>query len=447
MKNYPNIKVPPPGPKAKEVIATDEGYTSPSYIKEYPLVVERGEGTMVQDVDGNRFLDFMAGIAVVTTGHSHPKVVEAIKRAAEKFLHICPTDFYYPSFAELAKKLAAIAPGKSPKKVFLGNSGAEAIEAAIKLSRYHTRRSQLISFFGAFHGRTMGAISLTASKWKQKEHFAPFLPGVTHVPYGYCYRCPYNLTYPSCNLYCVDVIETEYFSKMVPPEDVAAVFVEPIQGEGGYIMPPPDYHKRLKELCEKYGILYVADEVQSGMGRTGKWFASEIYGVEPDIVAVAKGIASGMPISAMIAKADVMTWPSGSHGSTFGGNPVACEAAIATIELLEEKLMANATEVGNYIIAQMKSMMDRHRLIGDVRGVGLMIGVEFVRDRVTKEKASEETEAIVQRAFQKGLLLLGCGENIIRLAPPLVVDKEDADTALGILDEVLTDIERERYGK
>ena len=234
---------------------------------------------------------------------------------------------------------------------------------------------------------------------------------------------------------------------MLPPEDVAAVFVEPIQGEGGYIMPPPDYHKRLKEICEKYGILYVADEVQSGMGRTGKWFASEIYGVEPDIVAVAKGIASGMPMSAMIAKADVMTWPSGSHGSTFGGNPVACEAAIATIELLEEKLMANATEVGNYIIAQMKSMMDRHRLIGDVRGVGLMIGIEFVRDRITKEKASEETEAIVQRAFQKGLLLLGCGENIIRLAPPLVVDKEDADLALGILDEVLTDIERERYGK
>jgi 4-aminobutyrate aminotransferase len=237
------------------------------------------------------------------------------------------------------------------------------------------------------------------------------------------------------------------FKTTVNPSEVAAIIVEPIQGEGGYIMPPPDYHKRLKELCEKYGILYVADEVQSGMGRTGKWFASEIYGIEPDIVAVAKGIASGMPISAMIAKADVMTWPSGSHGSTFGGNPVACEAAIATIELLEEKLMANATEVGNYIITQMKSMMDRHRLIGDVRGVGLMIGVEFVRDRVTKEKASEETEAIVQRAFQKGLLLLGCGENIIRLAPPLVVDKEDADLALGILDEVLTDIERERYGK
>jgi 4-aminobutyrate aminotransferase len=441
MKNYPQINVTPPGPNAKKVIEMDEEYTSTSYIKEYPLVVERGEGTMVQDVDGNRFLDFMAGIAVVTTGHSHPKVVEAIKKAADKFLHICPTDFYYPSFAELAKKMAEIAPGPSKKKVFLGNSGTEAIEAAIKLSRYHTRRSRLISFFGAFHGRSMGALSLTASKMKQRQHFSPFLPGVTHVPFGYCYRCPYNLKYPSCNLYCVNVLEDEYFEKMVPPDDVAAVFVEPIQGEGGYIVPPPGYHNRLKEICEKYGILYVADEVQSGMGRTGKWFASEHYGIEPDIITVAKGIASGMPVSAMVAKSDVMTWPSGSHGSTFGGNPVACEAAIATIELVEDELMENATNVGNYLMKQLESLSAGHRLIGDFRGVGLMIGIEFVRDRNTKEKAKEETELIVQKAFHKGLLLLGCGENIIRLAPPLIVDKEDADLALNILDEVLTDIE------
>lgn len=441
MKDYPQIKVTPPGPKAKEVIAQDEKYTSTSYIKEYPLVVDHGKGAMIEDVDGNRFLDFMAGIAVVTTGHSHPKVVEAIKRASEKFLHICPTDFYYPSFAALAQKMAEITPGKSSKKVFLGNSGTEAIEAAIKLSRYHTRRSRLISFFGAFHGRSMGALSLTASKMKQRQHFSPFLPGVTHVPYGYCYRCPYNLTYPKCNLYCVNVLEEEYFTKMVPPDDVAAVFVEPIQGEGGYVAPPPDYHKRLKEICEKYGILYVADEVQSGMGRTGKWFASEHYGVEPDIITVAKGIASGMPVSAMIAKSEVMTWPAGSHGSTFGGNPVACEAAIATIEIVEEKLMANATDVGGYLLAQLKTMMDRHRLIGDVRGYGLMIGIEFVRDRVTKEKAREETDEIVMRAFHKGLLLLGCGENIIRFAPPLIIDKEDADIALDILDQVLTEIE------
>ncbi|HJZ11004.1 MAG TPA: aminotransferase class III-fold pyridoxal phosphate-dependent enzyme, partial [Acidobacteriota bacterium] len=344
-------------------------------------------------------------------------------------------------FAALAAKLAAIAPGQSAKKVFLGNSGTEAVEAAIKLSRYHTRRSRLISFFGAFHGRSMGALSLTASKMKQRQHFSPFLPGVTHVPFGYCYRCPYNLTYPSCNLYCVNILEDEYFAKMVPPDDVAAVFVEPIQGEGGYIAPPPDYHKRLKQICEKYGILYVADEVQSGMGRTGKWFASEHFGVEPDIITVAKGIASGMPVSAMIAKSEVMTWPSGSHGSTFGGNPVACEAALATIELVEEKLMANATEVGNYFMDQLRSMMDRHRLIGDVRGYGLMIGIEFVRDRVTKEKAKEEVEAIVYKAFEKGLLLLGCGENTIRIAPPLIVDKEDADLGLNILDEVLTEVE------
>lgn len=441
MKDYPKIKVAPPGPKAKAVIEQDEKYTSTSYIKEYPLVVERGSGTMIEDVDGNRYLDFMAGIAVVTTGHSHPRVVDAIKRAAEKFLHICPTDFYYPSFATLAQKMAEIAPGKSSKKVFLGNSGTEAVEAAIKLSRYHTRRSRLISFFGAFHGRSMGALSLTASKMKQRQHFSPFLPGVTHVPFGYCYRCPYNLQYPSCNLYCVNVLEEEYFAKMVPPDDVAAIFVEPIQGEGGYIAPPPDYHQRLKQICEKYGILYVADEVQSGMGRTGKWFAVEHFGVEPDIICVAKGIASGMPISAMIAKSDVMTWPAGSHGSTFGGNPVACEAALATIELVEESLMANATEVGGYLLQQLKAMMNRHRLIGDVRGYGLMIGIEFVRDRVTKEKAREETDQIVQRAFEKGLLLLGCGENIIRFAPPLIVDKEDADTALEILDQVLTEVE------
>lgn len=441
MKDYPQIKTPLPGPKAKKIIEQDEAYTSTSYIKEYPLVVERGKGTMLEDVDGNRFLDFMAGIAVVTTGHSHPKVVEAIKNAADKFLHICPTDFYYPSFAALAQKMAEIAPGKSKKKVFLGNSGTEAIEAAIKLSRYHTRRSRLISFFGAFHGRSMGALSLTASKMKQRQHFSPFIPGVTHIPYAYCYRCPYNLTYPSCNLYCVNVLEDEYFAKMVPPDDVAAIFVEPIQGEGGYIVPPPDYHQRLKQICEKYGILYVADEVQSGMGRTGKWFASEHYGVEPDIITVAKGIASGMPVSAMISKSDVMTWPSGSHGSTFGGNPVACEAAIATIEIVEKELMANATAVGGYLINQLKGMMDRHRLIGDVRGYGLMIGIEFVRDRKTKEKAREETDQIVQMAFQKGLLLLGCGENMIRFAPPLIVDKDDADTALTILDQVLTEIE------
>jgi 4-aminobutyrate aminotransferase len=402
---------------------------------------------MIQDVDGNRFLDFMAGIAVVTTGHSHPRVVEAIQRSAEKFLHICATDFYFESFAALAKKLAEIAPGKSKKRTFLGNSGTEAVEGAIKLARYHTKRPLLISFFGSFHGRSMGALSLTASKMKQRKHFAPFLPGVHHVPFGYCYRCPYNLTYPSCNLYCVNVLEEEYFKKEIAPEDVAAVFVEPIQGEGGYIVPPPDYHKRLKEICEKYGILYVADEVQSGMGRTGKWFASEIFDVEPDIITLAKGIASGMPISAIIAKESVMTWTSGTHGSTFGGNPVCCDAALVTIELIEEKMMANATEVGNYLLQQLKSMMERHRLIGDVRGYGLMIGIEFVRDRKTKEKADTETDEIVLKAFSKGLLLLGCGENVIRFAPPLMVDREDADIALNILDEVLTDVERGGDGK
>jgi 4-aminobutyrate aminotransferase len=278
---------------------------------------------------------------------------------------------------------------------------------------------------------------------RQKQRFSPFMPGVTHVPFGYCYRCPYNLKFPTCNLHCVEVIEDEYFAKTVPPEEVAAVFVEPIQGEGGYVVPPPGYHQRLKEICEKFGILYVADEVQSGMGRTGKWFASEHFGVEPDIITVAKGIASGMPISAMIARESVMTWPPGSHGSTFGGNPVACEAALATINVVENGVMKNAAEVGAYLLERLNALKERHELIGDVRGFGLMIGVELVLDRETKEKAKEETESVVQRAFQRGLLLLGCGENVIRISPPLTIDHEDADIALAILDEILTELEKD----
>lgn len=443
MKEYPSIKTKLPGPKALKIIGQDEQYTSPSFTREYPLVVERGSGAMVEDVDGNRFLDFMAGIAVVNAGYSHPKVVEAVKKAAEKFMHICTTDFYVPAIADLAEKLARLMP-KTKKRIFFGNSGTEAVEGAMKLARYHTKRPMFIAFFGAFHGRTMGSLGLTASKARQRRHFAPFLSGIHHIPFGYCYRCPYNLSYPSCNMHCVNVLEEQYFNRVMPPEDVAAIFVEPIQGEGGYVVPPPGYHKKLKSICEKYGILFVADEIQSGAGRTGKWRAIDHFDVEPDITTLAKGLASGMPISAIVASEDVMTWKPGSHGSTFGGNPVAAAAANATIELLEEKLMANAASVGAYLKEQLTKMMDRHRLIGDVRGLGLMVGVEFVKDRQTKEKAKEEAEKVIQLAFQKGLLLLTCGENVIRFAPPLVIDKEDVDTALTILDEVLTEVESKK---
>ena len=441
MRNYPEITVAPPGPRAREIVARDAAHVSTSNGKQYPLVVARGLGAMIEDVDGNRYLDFMAGIAVVTAGHSHPRVVAAVKRAVESFQHICGSDFYFESFAELAGRLCRLAPGDAPRRVAFGNSGTEAVEAALKLARHHTGRPRFLAFTGAFHGRTMGALSLSASKAKHRRGFAPLLPDVTHVPYAYCYRCPYGLEHPSCDLHCVDVIEEQHFAHELPPEEVAAVFVEPILGEGGYVPPPPDYHRRLKALCEKYGILYVADEVQTGTGRTGRFFASEGYGVEPDIVTLAKGLASGLPIGATIARADLMTWPPGSHGSTFGGNPLACAAALATIELLEQGLMARAKDLGAVLLAGLRALQERHRLIGDVRGRGLMIGVELVRELETKEPAAQEAERVVRRSFEKGLLLLTCGESVVRFAPPLVIEREDVERALSILDEVLTEVE------
>ncbi|MCC6746946.1 MAG: acetyl ornithine aminotransferase family protein [Deltaproteobacteria bacterium] len=443
-KSYPAIHTPPPGPKAQALIAEDKKYASNCYIKAYPLAVERGDGAMIEDVDGNRYLDFMSGIGVATTGHSHPKVVEAIQRAAAKFLHICGTDFFYASLTGVLRKLCEIAPGKSPKRAFLGNTGTEAVEAAIKLARYHTKRPQLIAFAGAFHGRTLGALSLTASKAKQRTGFGPLLPGVTHIPYAHCYRCPYNLTYPSCGLACLQVLEDEIFKRRVPAEEVAAIVVEPIQGEGGYVVPPPDYLSELKTICQKYGILCVADEVQSGIGRTGRWFASDHVGLEPDVVTTAKGLASGLPLGAIVARADVSTWSKGSHGSTFGGNPVACEAALATLELVEHELMGNAARLGHYLMIELHRIKQRRRLVGDVRGLGLMIGIELVRDRDTKERASNETQEVILRAFRKGLLLLDCGENVVRFSPPLTIDQEDADRALAIFDEVLAEVENER---
>ena len=439
-RDYPRIVVTPPGPNARAIIDRDAAWTSTSYIKEYPLAVSRGAGAMIEDVDGNRYLDFMAGIAVASTGHAHPKVVAAIQDAATRFLHICGTDFYYEGLSTLCERLARIAPGTSRKRVFLTNSGTEAVEGAIKLVRNSTRRPALVAFDGAFHGRTYGAMSLTSSKAVQRAGYGPMLPEVYHVPFANRYRCQYCRDKVACTLDCVRSIETELFARRVSPSDVAAIFVEPIQGEGGYVVPPRGFLGALRELCDRHGILLVFDEVQSGIGRTGKMFACEYEGVEPDVLLTAKGLGSGMPIGAIIAREDVMKWGPGAHGSTFGGNPVCCAAALATLDLVEGGLMANAVPMGERLMAGLKRLAERHETLGDARGLGLMIGVEFVTDRTTREPAPKLVHELVQRAFRRGLLLLGAGKSALRLAPPLVVDEYDVDTALGIIDEVLGEL-------
>jgi len=440
MKKWPLIHTPLPGPKARKLINQDRTYVSPSYTRYYPLVVEKAKGLWVHDVDGNIFLDFTAGIAVCATGHCHPRVIKAIKKQADLLLHMSGTDFYYRPQIILAKKLANLMPGKGAKKVYFGNSGAEAVEAAFKLARWHTKRELNLAFYGAFHGRTMGALSLTASKAIQKKHYNPLVPGITHIPYAYCYRCPYNLCYPECELGCVRWVEDTLFRTTIPPEEVATIFVEPIQGEGGYIVPPPEFHREMNRIAKKYGILYVADEVQSGMGRTGKMFAMEHFGVDPDIIALAKGIASGMPLGALTARAEIMDWEAGSHASTFGGNPLSCMAALATIELLEEGLMDNATVQGKRLLDGLVKLQQSHECMGDVRGKGLMVAVEFVKDRETKEPARMWRNDIIKHAFQKGLLLLGCGENSIRFCPSLTVNTAEVDKCLSIFDDVVKEV-------
>ena len=440
MMKSPVIKTALPGPRARKLIKQDSIYVSPSYTRYYPLVVEKARGLWVHDVDGNVFLDFTAGIAVCATGHCHPRVVKAIKEQADQLLHMSGTDFYYRPQILLAEKLAHLAPGKGGKKVYFGNSGAEAVEAAFKLARWHTQRELNIAFYGAFHGRTMGALSLTASKTIQKKHYNPLVPGITHIPFAYCYRCPYNLSYPDCGLGCVQWVEDTLFRTTIPPEEVAAIIVEPIQGEGGYIVPPPEFHKELYKIARKYGILYVVDEVQSGIGRTGKMFAMEHFGVDPDIIALAKGIASGMPLGALTARAAIMDWEAGSHASTFGGNPVSCQAALVTIELLEEEFMDNAAIQGKYLMEGLYELQRSYECIGDVRGKGLMVGVEFVKDRENKKPAREWRNQIITKSFQKGLLLLGCGENSIRFCPALSVTAAEIDKCLSIFDDVVKEV-------
>jgi 4-aminobutyrate aminotransferase len=429
----PKIKTALPGPNAKRVLAGDERYISPSYTRSYPLVAKKGRGVVVTDVDGNEFFDFSSGIAVTSTGHCHPDVVAAIQKQAAELIHMSGTDFYYESLVTLAERLSKIAPMAGPHRVYYGNSGAEAVECALKLARYHTGRQQIIAFFGAFHGRTMGALSLTASKPQQKRRFAPLVPGVTHVSYPDVYR-----NGEQDALACARFIEGKLFKTTVAPEEVAAIFVEPVQGEGGYVAAPPVFMQELRRICDQHGILLVADEVQSGIGRTGKWWAIEHTGVQPDIVCMAKGIASGMALSVTLTKADIMNWVPGSHASTFGGNPVCIAAALATLDVIErEGLLRNSTEVGDYMRRRMADWPKEHKLVGDVRGLGLMIGVELVIDKQTKERASAERDRVVELAFERGVLFLGCGPNTVRISPPLITTKEQADVAMDVLEECI----------
>jgi len=392
---------------------------------------------VIEDVDGNLFLDFMAGIAVTGTGHSHPKVVKAIEEQARKFLHICGSDFYYEPMVQLVEKLAQLAPGPSVKKVFLTNSGTEAVEAALKLARYATGRKHVIAFFGAFHGRTMGSLSLTASRSSHRAHFSPLIPDIHHVPYGTCHRCPYNLKHDSCGIECVNYLEKVLFRYEVAPEEVAAIFVEPIQGEGGYVVPPSEYLPMLQDLCRRHGILLVLDEIQSGFGRTGKMFACEHWGIEPDILCVAKGVASGLPLGAMIAREEISTWTRGAHGSTFGGNPVACAAALATLALIQDGLMKNAAEVGSYLKEKLTNLQSTYSVISDVRGLGLMVGVEFGQPGAGGAPDPKRRDQVVQKCFEEGLLLLGCGESTIRFCPPLIVTRQDVETAVAIFEAAI----------
>jgi len=433
-----------PGPKARALLARDAATISPSYPRDYPFVMDYGRGSQVWDVDGNRFLDFAAGIAVCSTGHSHPEVVAAIQDQAAKFIHIS-SDFYHEKWVQLGEKLDEIAPFKEDALCFMANSGAEAVEAAIKLARYHTGRPRFIGFHGGFHGRTMGALAFTSSKAVQRRGFFPTMGGVTHVPFPNTYRprLAFDPTQGDYGDACVDYIENVIFTYECPPDDVAAVLVEPIQGEGGYVVPPESFFPRLRELCDKHGILLIVDEVQSGMGRTGKMFAIEHWQTEPDIVCMAKGIASGMPLGAMVARKSVMDWPEGAHGNTYGGNPLSCAAALATIRLLEAGLIANAAEVGQYTLDALEELAMRHPSIGQVRGKGLMIGVEFVMDRATKERGVALRDAMIHHAFERGLLLLGCGRNTVRITPPLTATTAEMDEGLALFEEALTEAEND----
>lgn len=443
--NGARIITPPPGPNARKMLARDKKVVSPSYPRDYPFVMERGLGAQVWDVDRNRYIDWMAGIAVNATGHSHPKLVKALQEQSEKFIHIS-SDYYHESMIRLGERINEIAPMKEDVGVFFANSGTEAVEAAIKLARYATKRQRFVGFLGAFHGRSMGSLSFTASKFVQQERFFPTMPGVVHVPFPDPYRPVLDMNREGdYGDTVVDYIERVIFQTVLPPDECAAILVEPIQGEGGYVVPPQNFFPRLRELCDKNGILLIADEVQSGTGRTGKWWAIQHWNVEPDIVCIAKGIASGMPLGLMAARQSIMKkWVPGAHGNTYGGNPLACQAALITLELVEDGMMENAVEMGEFIMDALAEMQVRHPSIGDVRGKGLMIGVEFVRDKTTKEPAHQLRADIVHQAFQTGLLLLGCGRSTIRIAPPLMIQKPLVEEALELFENAVTNAEKKQ---
>jgi 4-aminobutyrate aminotransferase len=444
MGDYPKIVVRPPGPKARELVKRDEKVISQSFVRFYPLVIEGGKGCIVRDVDGNEYIDLNSGLVCLNVGHNHPKVIDAVKKQCDRYLHYSITDFLYKEVVDLGEQLCAITPGNFDKKVFFGNSGAEAIEGAAKLARWHTRRQLFIAFISAFHGRTLGAVSFTASKPVQRRHFFPLVPGVTHVPYPYCYRCPFKLTYPDCDFWCINFIDEYVLQKYVPPEEVAAFVFEPIQGEGGYVVPPPEYFQRLKKLADKYGILMVDDEIQAGMGRTGKWCAIENWKIEPDVVCMAKSLAAGLPLSAIVARAKVMDWEGGSHATTFGGNPVACAASLAVLDVIKsEHLLENATKQGNYIMKRLNEAKEKSDILGDVRGKGLMIGAEIVENKKTKAPAPKKAEEIMMRAWKRGVAVITCGKSTIRFAPPLVITKDLVDSALEIIIDTMNEVEKE----
>ena len=444
MVAYPKIIVAPPGPKARELVAKDEQFVSPSYLRYYPLVVESANDCIVKDVDGNEFIDLNSGIACMNVGHNHPKVVQAIKSQCDRFLHYSNTDFYSREVINLAEKLAGIVPGEFEKKTYFGNSGTEAVEAAIKLARWHTRKPLFIGFIDAFHGRTMGSLAFTSSKPAQRMHFSPFMPGVTHVPYPYCYRCPFKLEQSSCNGYCADFIEEQVLQKYMPPEDVAAILFEPIQGEGGYVVPPPEFFPKLKKIADKYGLLLIDDEVQSGIGRTGKWFAIEHWSVEPDIICTAKALASGLPIGATIAKAKIMDWTGGTQASTFGGNPVSCSAAVAVIDIIkEQQLLDNANKQGSYAMKRLAELQESSSIVGNVRGKGLMIGVELVEDKETKKPAQQKANQVILRCWKRGVALIACGQSTLRIAPPLTIQTDTLAVALDIVEDAINEVAKE----
>jgi 4-aminobutyrate aminotransferase len=440
----PQIKTKLPGPNAARAVKEDARIISPSYTRSYPLVAKKGTGALIEDVDGNVFLDFAAGIAVCSTGHCHPHVVEAIQKQAGELIHMSGTDFYYESMTTLADRLSKSAPMKGPHRVYYGNSGTEAVECAMKLARYHTKRPHIIAFYNAFHGRTMGALSLTASKPQQRRRFMPLVPGVTHVPYPHSYRRPEGTDAKQYAIDCARFIEDKVFKTTVPPEECAAIILEPVQGEGGYVPAPKEFLQEIRSICDRHGIMMVCDEVQSGAGRTGKMWAVQHSGVEPDIITSAKGIASGMPLGVVISKAEVMDWVPGSHASTFGGNPVCIASALATLDVLEGEAIANAAKIGDFMKQRIQTWVDKYEIVGDVRGMGLMIGIEIVKDKKTKAVAGKERDRIVdQLCFERGVLMLGCGETTIRLSPPLIITKEQADIAMDVLEECIGIVNKE----